>query len=1130
MRKVMDGNTAASTIAYKFSEIASIYPITPSSPMAADIDDKRGKGTVNLFGTEVNVIEMQSEAGASGTMHGALLSGSLASTFTASQGLLLMIPNMYKIAGEGLPGVMHVASRTVATHALSIFGDHSDIYACRQTGFCMLASSSVQEAHDMAAVTHLSSIKASLPFLHFFDGFRTSHELNTIECLNDEDLKPLIDTEKLNEFRKRSMNLSNKDTHGTNENEDIYFQSVEGRNSDYNRVPDIVNHYMEKINEIQNTDYKPFNYFGVPNAKFVLVAMGSVCETIKKVIKALNFEGHSLGLVEVHLYRPFSKEYLLSVLPKSVKRIAVLDRTKEAGSIGEPLYLDIVAALKDINVDIYGGRYGLSSKNTSPSDIYSVCLMLEENPKENFTVGIEDDVTNLSVPYHEYHLKDSAKELLVYGYGSDGMVGASKDLLKVLGDKNFVQGYFEYDSKKSGGVTISHLRFDDIKIEAPYYVEHPNIIVVTKDSYLNKYEMFNNISKNGVVIINTSKDFEDLNILNENKKNLKEKEVTIFTINAGDIASKNNLKGKISMIFEAVLLKLLGVDNYEEILTENIKNKFKTKGEEVINNNIACVKEALDGLIAYRGAISLSKEEEQTLRVFDVIEERKGNTLKVSELLPYKNGRFPGGSSKLEKRNVTDKVPNWNKDKCIECGQCAFVCPHAVIRPFVVEKDGEYGNDGISLIGDKDGKYNFIISVSEADCTGCGACIDICPGKNGEKALAFGGKNERRARLANTLFNFYENINPYDKFTIKGSQLEKPAFEFSGACAGCGEASYIKLLTQLFKDRLVIANATGCSSIYGGSVPSTPYSIPWANSLFEDNAEFGLGLYSGYKYLHEKIKKLMNDSLNEVSSEVKELFTEYISSDDYETSKDIYEQVINKENIPEEILNLKDYILKPSVWAIGGDGWAYDIGFGGIDHVLSTNEDINILVLDTEVYSNTGGQASKSSHVGQVAQFASSGKKTKKKDLFRIAMSYPNIYIASISMGANPMQTIKAFKEAEEHKGPSLIIAYSPCIEQGIKKGMNCAQNEQKLSVECGYNILMRYKDEKLTIDSKEPDFEKYREFLDGEVRYNSLKLKNKEEAEKLLEINKENAKKRYDYYKSLISIEKGEKNEPKNN
>ncbi len=1120
MKKVMDGNTAVSMISYKFSELASIYPITPSSPMASNIDALYSKDEKNLFGTGVKVIEMQSEAGASGTMHGALLAGTLASTYTASQGLLLMIPNMYKIAGEGLPGVMHVAARTIATHALSIFGDHSDIYAARQTGFSFLASSSVQSAHDLAAVTHLSSIKASIPFVHFFDGFRTSHEINTVECLEDKDLKSLVDMEAIKRFRKKSLNLNNSISHGMNENEDIYFQSVEARNLDYEAVPDIVNEYMEAINKIQKTDYKPFNYYGDPKAKFVIVAMGSVCETTKQVVSILNKEGHSTGLIEVHLYRPFSQKYLENVLPKSVKRIAVLDRTKEAGSIGEPLYLDVVAALKDSNIDVYGGRYGLSSKNTTPSDINSVFEMLETNPKDNFTIGIVDDVTNLSLEKKDIKIKSTAKEIVIYGYGSDGMVGASKDILKILGDKDgeYVQGYFEYDSKKSGGVTVSNLRFDNKKIEAPYYNEHPNIIVVTKDMYLNKFDVFKKLNKNGVVIINTNKDFLDLKINNDNKKVLMEKNISIFTIDAEKIASKNNLKGKISMIFEAILLKLLGLDDYKEILKKSIESKFKTKGEDVIKNNIKCMEEAIDGLKVFEGNIKYNAPDLEEDSVFDIIEKRKGDTLKVSELIKYKNGEFEGGQSKKEKRDVAIEVPNWKSDNCIQCGQCALVCPHAVIRPFILESDDELASNGISLIGDKDGKYKYIISVSEEDCTSCGACINICPGKNGEKALSFGGKNLKKQKLAYTLFNHYKNINPYNKFTIKGSQLEKPYFEFSGACAGCGEASYIKLLSQLFGKRLVIANATGCSSIYGGMVPGAPYSIPWANSLFEDNAEFGFGLYQGYKYIREKIENIMLDNMREVSEPTSELFKEWIENkNNYEATLDIYKKLSKEDDIPEELIELKDYIKAPSVWTIGGDGWAYDIGFGGIDHVLSSNENVNILVLDTEVYSNTGGQASKSSHVGQVAEFANAGKKTYKKDLFRIAMSYPNVYVASISMGANPMQTIKAYKEAEEHDGPSIIIAYSPCIEQGIKPNMACATNEQKLGVECGYTILMRYKDGELFIDSKEPDFEKYDEFLNNEVRYKSLKLKNKEECDKLLELNKNRSKERYEYYKSLI-------------
>ena len=1118
MKKVMDGNTAVSTIAYKFSELASIYPITPSSPMASNIDAQNTKNVKNLFGTGVKVIEMQSEAGASGTLHGALLSGTLASTYTASQGLLLMIPNMYKIAGEELPAVMHVASRTIATHALSIFGDHSDIYAVRQTGFCMLASSSVQAAHDMAAVAHLSAIKSSLPFLHFFDGFRTSHELNTITLLEDKDLKPLIDKKAIKAFRDRALNINNPMSHGMAENEDIYFQSVEARNKDYDKVPDIVNKYMSKINEIQNTDYKPFNYYGDAKAKYVITAMGSVCETVKNVISDLNKNGHSLGLIEVHLYRPFSKKYLLDVLPKTVKRMAVLDMTKEPGSIGEPLYLDMVTALKDENIDIYGGRYGLSSKNTTPSDIYAVYEMLEHDPKENFTIGIKDDVTNLSLPKNDYSLKTNTKELVVYGYGSDGMVSAGKDLMKVLGDEfeEYVQGYFAYDSKKSGGVTVSNLRFGKQKIEAPYYCTSPNILVVTKDIYLNKYHMTKDLVKGGIIIINTDKSFNELEISNENKNDLMKNDISIFTIDAEKIASKNHLKGKISMIFEAILLKLLGVDNYEEILVKNIKSKFMTKGEDVVKNNIKCVKEALVGLVPYKGTIKLNAPSIDEEDIIAVINNRLGDTLPVSKLMDYRTGEFPSGTSKVEKRKVATSVPVWNSENCIQCGQCALVCPHAVIRPFILEKDDEKVLNGISLIGDKDGKYKYIISVSEDDCTSCGSCVEVCPGKNGEKALKMGSTNLKRQKLANTLFNYYENPKIFNKFTIKGSQLEKTKFEFSGACAGCGEAAYIKLLTQLYGDRLVIANATGCSSIYGGSAPSTPYSVPWANSLFEDNAEFGFGLLEGYKVIREKIKGLMIKYKDDVSGVTKELFHTWVENmDDFEVTKKISEE-LKKEELPEEIEELANYLEAPSVWTIGGDGWAYDIGFGGIDHVLSSNENVNILVLDTEVYSNTGGQASKSSHVGQVAEFADSGKKTQKKDLFRIAMSYPNCYIGSISLGANPMQAIKTFKEAEEHKGPSIIIAYSPCIEQGIKKGMSCASNEQKLAVDCGYTILMRYNDGVLNIDSKEPDFEKYDEFLDGEVRYNSLKIKNPDYAEKLLDINKNNAIKRYNYYMEL--------------
>lgn len=1122
MKKIVDGCGAVTEIAYKFSEIACIYPITPSSPMASGMDFKRSKGEVNIFGGSVDVIEMQSEAGAAGAMHGALVAGSLASTFTASQGLLLMIPNMYKMAGEGLPGVIHVASRTVATHALSIFGDHSDVYATRATGFCMIASSSVQEAHDLAAVTHLSSIRALLPFLHFMDGFRTSHEVNKIKTLEDEDLIKLVDREKILEFRSKSLNINHPKSQGMAENEDIYFQSVEARNKDYEAVPKIVEDYMDKINEIQGTDYKPFNYYGAKNAKYVIVAMGSVTSTIKLVVDELNKNGGSYGVIIVHLYRPFSREYLLKVLPQSVKRIAVLDRTKESGSIGEPLYLDVVASLKDTNIDIYGGRFGLSSKNTTPSDVYAVYKMLEENPRGNFTIGIVDDVTNGSLGSEEFNVPNKLKELAIYGFGSDGMVSASKDILHIVGETSdeYVQGYFEYDSKKSGGVTVSHMRFGREPVDMPYYPQHPNIVVVTKESYLNKFDLISNISQGGVLIVNSAHTFDKIKVKNSTIDILKKKNVTIFTIDAGKIAERNGLNGKISIIFETIILKLLGVRDYEKILSSNIEKRFKTKGSDVIEENKKCMRESIVGLVPYKGELASGIEDTSKLDPIDMINDRRGNELKVSDLLEFKNGTFPSGTSKLEKRRVSDKVPVWKSENCIECGMCSMVCPHAVIRPFVLEKDEPLGKEGIALIGG-DEKYNFLISVSEADCTGCGLCVNVCPGKGGKKALEMGEPSLKKQRLANTLFNFYKNPSLFDKFSIKGSQLEKPRFEFSGACSGCGETPYLKLLSQLFGDRLVIANATGCSSIYGGSAPSTPYSVPWANSLFEDNAEFGLGILEGYKSIRRRIKEIMEEAMPSVNEVVKELFTEWIENmDDFETTKKISE-VLAGEEIPKEIRELSDYIAAPSIWAVGGDGWAYDIGFGGIDHVLASKENINILVLDTEVYSNTGGQASKSSHLGQVAEFADSGKRTDKKDLFRIAMGYDDVYVASVSLGANMFQTLKAFKEAEEHKGPSIIIAYSPCIEQGIKKGMGCSALEGKKAVECGYTILMRYKDGQLTIDSKEPNFDMYQQFLDGEVRYNALKITNPNIAEKLLDLNRKSSMKRYQYYKNLSELNK---------
>lgn len=1118
MKKIVDGNTACANIAYLFSEICAIYPITPSSPMAQEIDVLSHTDKKNLFNESVSIIEMQSEAGAAGALHGSLLAGSLSTTFTSSQGLLLMIPNMYKIAGEMLPGVMHVAARTVATHALSIFGDHSDVYATRGTGFCMLASTNVKDAHNLAAVAHLSAIEGSLPFMHFFDGFRTSHEINTIDMLEEKDILSLINYDKVYEFKNKVLNVGCNKQRGMAENEDIYFQSVEARNTAYNEIPDIVNSYMTSINELTGLDYKPFNYYGDKGATNIIVAMGSVCDTVKLVVDDLISKGEKVGLIEVHLYRPFSVKYLLNVLPASTKNIAVLDRTKESGSIGEPLYLDIVSALKDKKMNIVGGRYGLSSKNTTPSDIYSVFKMLEGELKNNFTIGIVDDVTNLSLPKYDYNLKLDAEELLIYGFGSDGMVSTSKDIMKLVGantDK-YVESYNQYDSKKSGGVTICNLRISDSPINAPFYVTHPDIVVITKEEYLYKFDMINNIKENGIVLINTMKKGEIAKLLpNKVKKIINERQVKLFVVDASQIAIDAGIKGKISKIMEMIILKLLNFDNAYELLSESIKKQFATKGQEIITANLTAISNALNGVMEVVGVLDVKEDEDENkFNVIEMINRRRGDELSVSDLLPYADGTFPGALSKYEKRRISTYVPKWNSDNCIECGQCSLVCPHAVIRPFAL-KDS---NAGIPMLGNTE--YKFEIVVSEADCTSCGLCINTCPGKNGEKALNFGLYDDKKQKRANELFNNYTNPQLFDKFTIKGSQFIKPKFEFNGACGGCGEPSYIKLLTQLFQDKLIIANATGCSSIYGGSCPSTPYGVPWANSLFEDNAEFGYGMLLSYNKTRNRIKNIMENSINSVNQIVKANYERWLNNPlDFAITMEVKNKLKDQE-IPTELKKLMNYIPARSVWTIGGDGWAYDIGFGGIDHVLSSGEDVNILVLDTEVYSNTGGQASKSSHFGAVAQFADFGKKTAKKDLFRIAMSYPNCYVANVSFGSNFMQTIKAFKEAESHKGPSIIIAYSPCLEHGISGGLGNSIKEEKMAVEVGYTTLMRYipEEKKLYIDSKEPDFNKYEEFLNNEVRYKSLKVKDEKLAKVLLERNKEEAIERYNYYKDLAN------------
>ncbi len=1116
MRKIVDGNKAVSNVAYLFSEVASIYPITPSSPMASNVDFLTHQDCYNLYHDKVKVVEMQSEAGAAGAMHGALISGSLSTTFTASQGLLLMIPNMYKMAGEMLPGVIHVASRSLATHALSIFGDHSDIYATRATGFCMLSSSSVQDAQNMAAVAHLSAMKSSLPFLHFFDGFRTSHELNTIESIPKSDLLSLIPWEEVNKFKNRAINVGHLVERGLAENEDIYFQSMEARNIDYSNVADTVAHYMEKINEIMHTSYQPFQYYGAKDATDIIVAMGSVCDTIRLVVDEENKNGQKLGMIEVHLYRPFSKDYLMKVLPKTVQRIAVMDRTKESGSIGEPLYLDVVAALSHLSLKIVGGRYGLSSKNTTPAQIKAVYDSLRNNPKHSFTVGIVDDVTDLSLEVDSsYQLSLPFKELKIYGFGSDGMVSASKDLLHIIGNQkdSYVQGYFEYDSKKSGGVTVSNLRVSEKPILAPFYVTHPSIVVVTKAEYFEKFSMLQEIQESAKVVINTGDEvglFEkfskgDLDLIQ--KKNL-----DIIAIDAEKIALDHQMKGKINKIMEVVILSLLEIPNAIELVSETIRCQFSNKGEEVVNNNIAAIQNVLEHihhLKLYESTSSNVIREEKN--IFDRIHHRLGNEITVSEIMPYKDGTFPAGLSKFEKRNVANKVVKWKSEHCIQCGMCSFVCPHAVIRPFLVKDE-----KGVPALGNLE--YRYLICISEADCTSCGLCINICPGKNGEKALEFGEYEEEKQQEANHYFENYENPKMEPLFTIKNSQFQRPRFEFSGACAGCGETSYLKLLTQLYQDKLILANATGCSSIYGGSAPSTPYTLPWANSLFEDNAEFAYGMHLSYSQKRNRIVSLMKEAMNSVAQETRECFEEFLDNfHDYEKTTEIKERLKDLE-LPNELKELLDYIPERTVWAIGGDGWAYDIGFGGIDHVLSSGENVKILVLDTEVYSNTGGQMSKSSHMAQVAEFADYGKRSHKKDLFRIAMSYPNCYVASVSLGANMMHTLKVIKEAEEHQGPSIIIAYSTCIEHGIKGGMSCSTLEQKLAVEVGYSLLMRYhpSEKKLYLDSKEPDFERYEEFLTNEVRYRSLKIKDSVLANDLLESNQQHAKERYEYYKNL--------------
>ena len=1081
---------------------------------------------------------MQSEAGAAGMVHGSLLSGALTTTYTASQGLLLMIPNMYKIAGEGLPLVINVAARSLATHALSIMGDHQDIYATRMTGFAILMNSSVQDIMDLTSVAHLSAIKGHVPFVNGFDGFRTSHELDKIEVIDLDKVKELIDMKALNEFRNHGINLDDPHTFGTSEGDDVYFQNMEARNSNYDALPDIVNDYMKKINKITGRDYKPFNYYGSTNAKYVIVAMGSVCETIKETIDYLiNEENLEIGLLEVHLYRPFSMEYFLSVLPKTVTDIAVLDRTKEFGA-NAPLYLDVVSTIKEknLNINVYGGRYGLSSKNTTPYQIKAVYSYLSKDEEHEFTIGIKDDVTNLSLEEEYFDIKNDNHEMIVYGYASDGMVSASKDIIKIIGNntKAYAQGYFEYDSRKSGGLTKCHLRFGSNPIRATYYVEQPNVVVCTKDDYLKKYSMLKNIKQKGIFVLNTDKTGDDLSNLfsDEDKKIIKEKKIKIYAIDASKIASSNGIGNKINMIISTIIFKVSNIIPFDFAFKEikkSVESILSNKGKEIIEKNIKAIDETISKLKEEKiSNIKSLDEETNNYNVFDLIDRKEGNNLSVSELSRFMDGTFPGGLSKEEEKNIAEKLPCYNSEKCIMCNQCSLVCPHAVIRPILLDEKEEKKlpedlrkNLKDSLI--KDQKLKYTIAVDYKNCTGCGLCSKICPGKKGEKALTMKNSNkldkEKNRKDIKYLFNDVKEHAVLPINTLKGSQFVKPKFEFSGACAGCGQTPYLKLLTQLFGNELVIANATGCSSIYGGSIPKTPYSIPWASSLFEDNAEFGYGLAVADRLNKEKIKKIIYKNIDKIKPDEKEIYASYYKRGDYASSCLLYEIVNKSKN--KELTAMKDFIKTKSYWIIGGDGWAYDIGFGGLDHVLASNENVNILVLDTEVYSNTGGQMSKSSRIGSVSKFASSGKQTNKKDLSRIALSYPHVYVATVSLGANINQTIKAFNEAKNYNGPSIIIAYAPCIAHGIISGMNDSIEEEAKATNSGYFPLFRYNpvEREFSLDSK-ADFERYFEFILGENRYRTLKKVNPDKYKELLESNKQDTIERYEYYKSLSEKE----------
>ena len=1162
-----DGNWAAAHIAYLFSEHAAIYPITPSSTMAEYVDEWAAQGKKNLFGEVVKVTEMQSEGGAAGAVHGSLQAGALTTTFTASQGLLLMIPNMYKIAGEMLPTVFHVSARALASHALSIFGDHQDVMACRQTGFAMLASASVQEALDMAAVAHLSAIKSSIPFLHFFDGFRTSHEIQKIELIDEAALKDMVSTKALANFRAKALSPDAPVTRGTAQNGDVYFQAREACNQYYDAVPDIVARYMGEISEITGREYRPFDYYGDAEAENVIVAMGSVTETIKETIDYLASQGKKVGLMTVRLYRPFSAKYFMKALPKSVKRIAVLDRTKEPGALGEPLFLDIKTLFQGMENAplVIGGRYGLSSKDTTPAQIVSVYENLAmAEPKDGFTVGIVDDVTFKSLPQKEEFsiVKPGTTECKFFGLGSDGTVGANKNTIKIIGDNTpkYCQAYFDYDSKKSGGYTCSHLRFGDLPIKAPYLVGTPDFVACHVPSYLTKYDVLKGIKENGTLLLNSLWDEEETlkRIPDHVKAVIGKKNITLYIINATKIAAEIGLGGRTNTILQSAFFKITGIIPYEEAvgyMKKAIVKSYGKKGEHIVNMNYAAVDRGgeytkveipadwkditakFENPNAARLAPAFVKE------IADVVNAQAGDTLPVSVFNKYVDGTIPAGTTAYEKRGVAVKVPEWQAEHCIQCNSCAFVCPHAAIRPFLLtDEEAAAVPAGLKY---QDGKaqfkaYKFALSVSVLDCTGCGNCADVCPSK--EKALVMKPLGTQEAEQANfdylhSHIGYKDNVQPKAQ-NVKNAQFAQPLFEFSGACAGCGETPYIKTITQLFGDHMMIANATGCSSIYGASFPAAPYcknneghGPAWANSLFEDFCEFGLGMKLGSDRARATVARLMEQGLSCTccTDEMKALFTQWLENrNDAKVTREVADKLIPLCegcgcDVCKGLVEYKTFIPARSQWIIGGDGASYDIGYGGLDHVLASGENVNILVLDTEVYSNTGGQSSKATPAGAIAKFAASGKRVRKKDLGMMAMSYGYVYVAQVAMGASPAQYFNAIKEAEAYDGPSLVIAYAPCINHGLKAGMGLSQREEKLAVECGYWHLYRYNPalegtdkNPFTLDSKEPDWSKFQDFLKGEVRFASLYKMYPDSADELLQKTEEFAKVRLETYKRL--------------